>query len=317
MALWRSLEGIDTHLGRSVVVIGVFDGVHRGHRTVLAAAQQRSRRNGHPGLPVVAVTFDPHPVAVLAPAKTPPLLTRIERRAQLLVAAGASHVLALPFDRQMADWSPEEFVQRVLVQALHSQAVVVGENFRFGHRAAGSIDTLARLGTEHGFSLHALPLDGADEAWSSTLIRRSLAEGDVERAADALGRLFAIDGVVVRGDQRGRQLGYPTANVPTPADLAVPADGVYAGWLRRIDDPSAQPLPAAISVGTNPTFNGIEHRVESYVLDRDDLELYDVPVEVSFVRRLRGQVRFHSVEALIEQMDADCDAARTLLTDAG
>jgi riboflavin kinase/FMN adenylyltransferase len=266
---------------------------------------------------VVAVTFNPHPVAVLAPAKTPPLLTRIERRAQLLVAAGASHVLALPFDRQMADWSPEEFVQRVLVQALHSQAVVVGENFRFGHRAAGSIDTLARLGTEHGFSLHALPLDGADEAWSSTLIRRSLAEGDVERAADALGRLFAIDGVVVRGDQRGRQLGYPTANVPTPADLAVPADGVYAGWLRRIDDPSAQPLPAAISVGTNPTFNGIEHRVESYVLDRDDLELYDVPVEVSFVRRLRGQVRFHSVEALIEQMDADCDAARTLLTDAG
>ena len=317
MALWRSLEGIDTHLGRSVVVIGVFDGVHRGHRSVLEAAQARSRRDGSADLPVVAVTFDPHPVAVLAPAKTPPLLTRIERRAQLLADAGATHVLALPFDREMAAWSPEEFVQRVLVDALHAEAVVVGENFRFGHRAAGNIDTLSRLGTEHGFTLDALALHGADEAWSSTLIRRSLAEGDVERAAGALGRLFAVEGVVVGGDQRGRQLGYPTANVPTPGDLAVPADGVYAGWLRRLDEPPAERLPAAISVGTNPTFDGIQHRVESYVLDRDDLELYDVPVEVSFLRRLRGQVRFDSVDALIEQMEADCEAARTWLTDAG
>lgn len=318
MGLWRSLEDIDPRLGPSVVTIGVFDGVHRGHQFVLAHARERSRRHGPAELPVVAVTFDPHPVAVLAPSRTPALLTRIDRRADLLIAAGATHVLALPFDRGMAEWSPEEFVQRVLVDALHARAVAVGENFRFGHRAAGDVDTLARLGAEHGFRLHVLTLDGEDDrVWSSTLIRRHLADGDVEAAADALGRLFTIEGIVVRGDQRGRQLGYPTANVPTPAGIAVPDDGVYAGWLRRLDDPAGQPLPAAISVGTNPTFDGIEHRVESYVLDRDDLELYDVPVEVSFVRRLRGQVRFDSVDALVEQMDADCAAARTLLTGEG
>ncbi len=317
MGLWRSLDDIDPQLGPSVVTIGVFDGVHRGHRSVLSYAVECSRHDDTE-LPVVAVTFDPHPVAVLAPSRTPALLTRIERRAELLAGAGARHVLALPFDRRMADWSPEEFVQRVLVDALHARAVVVGENFRFGHRAAGDVGTLARLGAEHGFSLHALTLSGVDDhVWSSTLVRRHLGDGDVEAAAGALGRLFTIEGVVVRGDQRGRQLGYPTANVPTPAGIAVPADGVYAGWLRRLDDPAAQPLPAAISVGTNPTFDGIEHRVESYVLDRDDLELYDVPVEVSFVRRLRGQVRFDSVDALVEQMDADCDAARTLLTGDG
>jgi len=316
MGLWRSLEGIDPELGPSVVTIGVFDGVHRGHQSVLAVATERSHRDGAAELPVVAVTFDPHPVAVLAPSRTPALLTGIDRRAVLLAGAGARHVLALPFDRNMADWSPEEFVQRVLVDALHAEAVVVGENFRFGHRAAGDVDTLARLGVEHGFSVHAVALDGVDHVWSSTLIRRHLADGDVESAADVLGRLFTVEGLVVRGDQRGRQLGYPTANVPTAAGNAVPADGVYAGWLRRLDHPDAQPLPAAISVGTNPTFDGIEHRVESYVLDRDDLELYDVPVEVSFARRLRGQVRFDSVDALVEQMDADCDAARRLLTGA-
>jgi riboflavin kinase/FMN adenylyltransferase len=316
MAVWRSLDEVDPQLGSSVVTIGVFDGVHRGHRSVLAYAVQRSRQNTAADLPVVAVTFDPHPVAILAPARMPALLTRIDRRAQLLAEAGAQHVLALPFDRGMADWSPEEFVQRVLVDILHAEAVVVGENFRFGHRAAGDISTLTRLGAAHGFSLHALTLQGVDSVWSSTLIRGHLADGDVESAADALGRLFTVEGVVVRGDQRGRQLGYPTANVPTSAGTATPADGVYAGWLRRLDDPAAKPLPAAISVGTNPTFDGIEHRVESYVLDRDDLELYDVPVEVSFVRRLRGQVRFDDVEALVEQMDADCDAARTLLTAA-
>lgn len=314
MALWRSLDDIDPQIGPSVVTIGVFDGVHRGHRSVLTSAKERSRQGGAADLPVVVVTFDPHPVAILAPSRTPPLLTRIDRRAELLAGAGARHVLALPFDRQMADWSPEEFVQRVLVDALHARAVVVGQNFRFGHRAAGNVGTLVRLGAEHGFTVHALTLEGIGHVWSSTLIRRHLADGDVEAAADALGRLFMIEGVVVRGDQRGRQLGYPTANVPTSAGIAVPADGVYAGWLRRLDDPDAQPLPAAISVGTNPTFDGIEHRVESYVLDRDDLELYDVPVEVTFVRRLRAQVRFDNVHALIEQMDADCDVARTLLT---
>ena len=307
MVLWRSQDEVDVE--SSVATIGVFDGVHRGHQGVLASAVARS--GGLPGEPpVVAVTFDPHPVAVLAPDKAPPLLTSIDRRARLLTAAGARHVLALPFDHAMAAWPAEEFVQRVLVDALRARAVVVGQNFRFGHRAAGDVDLLQRRGAELGFSVDALPLAGEGQVWSSTCVRRFLAAGDVEQAAQVLGRWFAVEGRVVRGDQRGRQLGYPTANVPTPPGYAVPADGVYAGYLRRLGDAQAPLLPAAISVGTNPTFDGLEHRVESYVLDRDDLELYGVPIEVSFVRRLRGQVRFDDVDALIRQMRADTEAAR-------
>ena len=306
--IWRSLADVPADLGRTAVVIGNFDGVHLGHRQVLARARGLADERG---LAVVAVTFDPHPMAVLRPEHAPTQLTTIERRAELLAEAGADHVLALPFDRDMASWSPEEFAQRVLVDCLAAEVVVVGANFRFGSRAAGDVATLQAFGREHGFEAVGIPLDGGPMVWSSTYIRTCLAAGDVAGAAEALGHPYAVRGVVVRGDQRGRDLGFPTANVPTDGLTAAPADGVYAGWLKRLD--TGETFPAAISVGTNPTFDGVEHRVESYVLDRTDLELYEVEVEVSFVERLRGMVAFESVEKLVAQMHDDVDRARALL----
>jgi riboflavin kinase/FMN adenylyltransferase len=195
---------------------------------------------------------------------------------------------------------------------LHARAVVVGANFRFGNRAAGDVALLRESGAQHGFDVEGVALDGGPQVWSSTYVRQCLATGDVSGAAEALGRPFTVRGVVVKGDRRGRELGYPTANVPTPVDVAAPADGVYAGWLTRRD--TGERFPAAISVGTNPTFDGErERRIESYVLDRDDLELYGVEVEVEFVERLRGMVRFEGVEALVETMHDDVRRARTLL----
>jgi riboflavin kinase/FMN adenylyltransferase len=276
---------------------------------VLARARERADERG---LTVVAVTFDPHPMAVLRPEHAPTQLTTIERRAELLEESGVDHVLALPFDRDMASWSPEQFAQRVLVDAVHAAVVVVGANFRFGSRAAGDVAMLQVFGREHGFEAEGIPLDGGPMVWSSTYVRTCLAAGDVAGAAEALGHPYAVRGIVVEGDRRGRELGFPTANVPTDGMTAAPADGVYAGWLRRLD--TGETYPAAISVGTNPTFDGVrQRRVESYVLDRTDLELYGVEVEVSFVDRLRGMVAFESVDTLVEQMHADVERARELL----
>jgi riboflavin kinase/FMN adenylyltransferase len=307
--IWRSLADVPSDLGSTVVVIGNFDGVHLGHRRVLARAREIADERG---LPVVAVTFDPHPMSVLRPEHAPTQLTTIERRAELLGEAGADHVLALPFDRDMASWAPEEFAQRVLVGTVHAAAVVVGANFRFGSRAAGDVATLQAFGRDHGFVAEGIALDGGPMVWSSTYVRTCLAAGDVAGAAEALGHPYAVRGVVVEGDRRGRELGFPTANVPTDGMTAAPADGVYAGWLKRLD--TGETYPAAISVGTNPTFDGVrERRVESYVLDRTDLELYGVEVEVAFVERLRGMVAFESVDKLVDQMHADVDRARELL----
>ena len=309
MQIWRSLDEVPADLGRTVVVIGNFDGVHLGHQHVLARAREVADRDSGA---VVAVTFDPHPMAVLRPEHAPTTLTTIARRAELLEEYGADRVLALPFDRDMAGWSPEQFVERVLVDTLHAAAVVVGANFRFGSRAAGDVATLRTIGDTSGFTVEGLPLDGGPMVWSSTYVRQCLAAGDVAGAAEALGRPYAVRGVVVRGDRRGRDLGFPTANVPTDQLTAAPADGVYAGWLRRLD--TGEVHPVAISVGTNPTFDGVrDRRVESYVLDRDDLELYDVEVEVSFVERLRGMVAFESVETLVAQMGDDVARAREIL----
>ena len=309
MHIWRSIDEVPADVGPSAVVIGNFDGVHLGHRHVLSRAREIADERG---LTLVAVTFDPHPMAVLRPEHAPTSLTSLETRAELLAEAGADAVLALPFDRDVAGWSPEEFVRRVLADCLHAAAVVVGANFRFGHRAAGDVDTLRETGRTHGFEAEGIALDGGPQVWSSTYVRTCLAAGDVAGAAEALGRPYAVRGEVVRGDQRGRELGFPTANVPTDGMTAAPGDGVYAGWLRRLD--TGEVLPAAISVGTNPTFDGErERRVEAYVLDRDDLELYGVEVEVSFVDRLRGMVAFESVERLVAQMDDDVARARALL----
>lgn len=311
MHVWRSLGEVPAGQ-RSVVTVGNFDGVHRGHAHVLRLAREVADKQG---CHVVAVTFDPHPMEVLLPERAPVRLTDMDLRVGLLLQAGADRVLVLPFDREMAGWKPEEFVRRVLADALGAQTVVVGESFRFGARAAGDVPTLRSLGDEHGFAVEALSLDGGVQPWSSTAVRQCLARGDVAGAADILGRLHTVSGVVVEGEHRGRELGYPTANVPADGMTAVPADGVYAGWLRRLDERDALRLPAAISVGTNPTFDGVQRQVESYVLDRDDLELYDVPVEVAFAERLRGQVRFDSVADLVTQMRSDVDTARDLLRD--
>ena len=309
MHIWRALDEVPPDIGPTVVVVGNFDGVHLGHQHVLARAREIADEQG---LDVVAVTFDPHPMAVLRPEHAPTTLTSIERRAELLADAGADHVLAVPFDREMAGWSPEHFARRVLVEALGAACVVVGANFRFGSRAAGDVATLQSLGAELGFTAEGIPLDAGPMVWSSTYVRTCLAAGDVAGAAEALGHPYAVRGVVVRGDQRGRELGYPTANVPTDQLTMAPADGVYAGWLRRLD--TGETYPAAISVGTNPTFDGVHtRRVESYVLDRDDLELYGVEVEVSFVERLRGMVAFDSVDDLVRQMALDVDRARDVL----
>ncbi len=257
-------------------------------------------------------------MAVLRPDHAPSVLTPVEQRAELLGDLGVDGVLVLPFDRVVAAWSPAEFVERVLVGALQVEAVVVGANFRFGARAAGDVAALDRLGADHGFTAEGVALDGGPQVWSSTYVRTCLAAGDVAGAAEALGRPFAVRGPVTEGDRRGRELGYPTANVALAPDAAAPADGVYAGWLVVLgaDGGRAERLPTAISVGTNPTFAGERaRRVEAYVLDRTDLDLYGLEVEVAFTDHLRGMVTFTSVELLLEQMADDVAAARTALLD--
>ncbi len=303
---------------RSVVVIGNFDGVHPGHQAVLAEARSRE-----PGLPLVVVTFWPHPVSVLRPEVGPMLLTSLEERIELLTRAGADRVEVVTFTREFAAWPPERFVSEV-VAPLNPARVVVGANFRFGHRATGDVALLTELAAGR-FVVEGITLVRyGDEETCSTLIRQALAEGDVAHAAEHLGRPFSFRGVVAHGDRRGRELGFPTANLPVPPNLACPADGVYAGWLTRRDHLGAhgEPLPdgaeperwpAAISVGTNPTFDGIDRRVESYVLDRDDLELYDAPVTVEFAGLIRGQIRFTSIDDLIDQMNTDVADTRRLL----
>ena len=309
MALWRSFDEVPDDLGPTVVTVGNFDGVHLGHLSVLKQAREEA---GREGLAVVVVTFDPHPMAVLRPDHAPSIITPLDRRADLLMDAGADHVLALAFDLEMASWSPQHFVEKVLVETLRARVVVVGANFRFGHRAAGDVALLREAGASAGFTAVGVELDGGPQVWSSTYVRTCLAAGDVAGAAEALGHLFAVRGVVVEGDKRGRELGFPTANVPVDPQAAVPADGVYAGRLRRVDDGTS--YAAAISVGTNPTFDGHrERRVEAYVLDRTDLELYDVEVEVAFTERLRGMVRFDGVDALIETMHDDVARTRRIL----
>ena len=310
MQIWRDVDDVPADLGRTVVSIGNFDGVHLGHAHVLREARETAVRLGVDT--VVAVTFDPHPMAVLRPEHAPPTLTSIHTRARLLEDAGVDAILVVAFDRDVASWSPQEFIDRILVDTLHARAVVVGSNFRFGNKAAGEVATLVEAGASRDFETVGVALDGGPQVWSSTYVRQCLATGDVAGAAEALGRPFTVRGTVVEGDKRGREMGYPTANVPIPPVDAAPADGVYAGRLTRLD--TGETFPAAISVGTNPTFDGErDRRVESYVLDRDDLELYGVEVEVAFVDRLRGMVKFEGMEALVETMHDDVRRARDLL----
>lgn len=293
-----------------VACIGVFDGVHLGHQALLALARLRAQVAG---LPLVAITFDPHPMRIVRPEFAPTTLATLEHRIELLHAAGADEVVVLAFDEALAAMEPDDFVREILVDRIGVREIVVGENFRFGHRAAGTVDTLRDEGRALGFAVTPAPLVGdGPHRWSSTYTRSLVAAGEVEAAAEALGRPYRLDGVVVHGDHRGRELGFPTANLEWTDNPTIPAHGVYAGWVSVAD----ALLPAAISVGTNPQFAGREERVESYVLDRDDLDLYEQPMHVEFVGRIRGQETFVDVDALVARMAVDVAEARAIL-DAG
>jgi riboflavin kinase/FMN adenylyltransferase len=313
MYRWQGLADVPAAWGRSVVTIGVFDGVHRGHQRVVGRAVEAAAQLA---LPVVVVTFDPHPDEVIRPGSHPPFLCTARRRAQLLAGLGAEAVCVLPFTREFSSLGPDEFVRAVLVDRLHAAKVVVGEDFRFGYRAAGDVELLTQLGEKYEFTAEGEPLLADDGVRiSSQGIRAALGAGDVVAAARDLGRPHRVEGIVIRGERRGRELGFPTANLETLPHTAVPADGVYAGWLLTLgsDGAETERWPAAISIGTNPTFDGRERSVEAYALDRDDLDLYGVHAAVDFAVRLRGMERFDSVGALIAQMRLDVDAARELV----
>jgi riboflavin kinase/FMN adenylyltransferase len=304
---WRGIDDTPGGWGRSVVTIGVFDGVHRGHQAIIG---QAVRRAADLGVQSVVITFDPHPAEVVRPGSHPPVLTSSRRKAELIEGLGVDGLCVLPFTAEFSRLGPAEFVHDALVEHLHAAEIVVGENFRFGHRAAGDVAALKQFGARFGFAVSGAPLvAGSGTTFSSTYIRACVAAGDVEHAAEALGRDHRVEGVVVRGDRRGRELGYPTANVELEPHAAVPADGVYAGRLIRRTPEGPVALPAAVSVGTNPTFSGRERRVEAYVLDFE-ADLYGEHVGVEFVTRLRAMERFDTVEELIVQMADDVRQTR-------
>ncbi|MFF2653657.1 bifunctional riboflavin kinase/FAD synthetase [Streptomyces sp. NPDC058045] len=313
MQCWRGLEDIPEDWGRSVVTIGSYDGVHRGHQLIIGLAVERARELG---VPSVVVTFDPHPSEVVRPGSHPPLLAPHHRRAALMAELGVDALLILPFTSEFSKLSPADFVVKVLVDKLHARTVVEGPNFRFGHKAAGDVDFLTELGRTYDYRVEVVDLyvsgeAGGGEAFSSTLARRLIAEGEVAGAAEILGRPHQVEGIVVRGAQRGRELGYPTANMETLPHSAIPADGVYAGWLHA----DGEVMPAAISVGTNPQFDGVDRTVEAYAIDRVGLELYGQQVAVDFLAFVRGQAKFESLEQLLEAMAGDVKRCRELIAE--
>jgi riboflavin kinase/FMN adenylyltransferase len=333
---WNDLADVPSGFGPSVVTIGNFDGVHRGHVSVLTRMCADARVAG---ARAVAVTFSPHPQQVHRPDTAPPLLTGDEDRLELLGLTGLDAVLMLDYTLEFARQSPEEFVRRYLVEGLRARTVVVGRDVRFGWGNAGDLTTMVDLGRRYGFDVEVIedvapaaaadPGSAEDQAadplrrrWSSTWVRELLDAGDVVQAARVLGRPHRVRGTVVHGDARGRELGFPTANLGADLTGMVPADGVYAGWLRRTRHADGTPvaadepdtvLPAAVSIGTNPTFDGNERRVEAYVLDRTDLDLYDQQVVLELVERLRPTLRFESVDELLVRMHQDVAQVREVL----
>lgn len=314
MQRWRGLTDLPGGWGRCVVTIGVFDGVHRGHQALISETVRAARERG---LPSVVLTFDPHPSEVLRPGTHPAQLTTLRRKAELVEQLGVDVFAVLPFTLELSRLTPDEFVHEVLVDRLHAATVIVGENFTFGHKAAGNVDTLRTLGKRFGFTVHGSKLQGRtlpDErangeiTFSSTYVRSCIDAGDVVAAAEALGRPHRLEGIVVRGDGRGHDLGYPTANLSTPRFAAVPADGVYSCWFVR----GGTRLPAAVSVGTNPTFSGKERTVEAFVLDVAE-DFYGQQVALDFAVRLRGQIRFDTSDALVEQIAEDVTRTRDAL----
>ncbi|MGH3908945.1 MAG: bifunctional riboflavin kinase/FAD synthetase [Pseudonocardiaceae bacterium] len=310
MQRWRGVEAIPSGWGRSVVTIGVFDGIHRGHAQLVRRAVQRARERE---LPCVLMTFDPHPSEVLRPGSHPAQLTSLRRRAELVEQLGVDVFFVLPFTVELSRMPADEFVHELLVERLHVAEVVVGDNFTFGHKAAGDVELLGDLGRRFGFTAEDVGmLNQGELTYSSTYIRSCIDAGDVAAAGVALGRPHRVEGIVIRGDRRGRDLGYPTANLSTPRYAAIPADGVYAGrFVHR-----GRELAAAVSVGTNPTFSGRERRVEAFVLDLDE-DFYGEQVALDFVERLRGMVRFDTPEELVAQIDDDVERTREVLARSG
>jgi riboflavin kinase/FMN adenylyltransferase len=290
-----------------VATIGVFDGVHRGHAALFDMVKADAAAIG---ARAAIVTFEPHPVEVLAPERAPCVLTTIDQRLELFEAQGMDVTVVLEFNRALSMLSPADFVRAALVDELHVREVVVGEDFRFGHERAGDVSTLADLGREFGFEARAIALigDGASKIGSSQ-IRRLVAEGKVARAAGLLGRPFALSGEVVHGDERGRALGFPTANLAHHPRACLPGFGVYAGWLRD----GRRRLPGVINVGVRPTFKDNDPPLcEIYVLDFDG-DLYGVRGEVEFAEFLRPEERFDAADALVAQMRKDVERGRAVL----
>ncbi|MFE0747431.1 bifunctional riboflavin kinase/FAD synthetase [Gordonia sp. NPDC058843] len=320
MLRWRGLDDIPAGWGRCVVTIGVFDGVHRGHAELINAATTAAKEHG---VPSVLMTFDPHPSEVVRPGSHPPQLTTLTRRAELAEELGIDVFCVMPFTPELAARSPKDFAHDILVETLHAAVVVVGDNFTFGRKAAGDVTKLAELGGKFGFSVESVSLFGEHAVtFSSTYIRSCVAAGDVDRATEALGRPHRVEGVVVRGDGRGRDLGYPTANVAPPMYAAIPADGVYAAWFTILgagpvvgEVEPGERYEAAVSVGTNPTFSGRTRTVEAFVLDKS-ADLYGQHVAVDFVHRIRGMEQFDGVDDLITAMGDDVTKTREILAAA-
>ncbi|BBX22153.1 riboflavin biosynthesis protein [Mycolicibacter terrae] len=324
MQRWRGQDEIPTDWGRCVLTIGVFDGVHRGHAELIAHAVKAGKARG---VPTVLMTFDPHPMEVVYPGSHPAQLTTLARRAELVEEAGVDVFLVIPFTPDFMKLTPDRYIHELLVEHLHVVEVVVGENFTFGRKAAGNVETLRRAGEQFGFSVRSVSLvaEHADSdpaqsvTFSSTYIRSCVDAGDVVAAAEALGRPHRVEGLVVRGDGRGRDLGFPTANVAPSAYAAIPADGVYAAWFTVLGHGpvpgtviAGQRCRAAVSVGTNPTFSGRARTVEAFVLDQT-ADLYGQRVAVDFVSRIRGQEKFDSVADLVAVMNTDVEKTRGLL----
>jgi riboflavin kinase / FMN adenylyltransferase len=298
---WRGEQ-----IAGATVAIGIFDGVHLGHQAIIARAKEVSNGRG-----VIALTFDPHPMQFFAPDKAPTMLVSVERRVELLRSYGADAVIVCEFDSEFAAKSPDDFVSEVLINYLKISGVVVGQNFTYGHKAAGRVADLITAGQRYGFVAEevALQASGGDVV-SSTRIRKAIVQGDVESAAALLTRPHRLEGIVIHGEKRGREIGYPTANLGySTSTNTVPGDGVYAGWLEVESDR----WPAAISIGTNPTFEGERSRqVEAYALDQQGLDLYDKTAKIDFGWRLRDTLKFDGLEPLLDQMKIDCDQARKL-----
>jgi riboflavin kinase/FMN adenylyltransferase len=285
-----------------VLAIGIFDGVHLGHQQIISSARDHGD--------VTVITFDPHPVSVVAPERTPTQIISLKDRIELLKSAGANSVEVINFTKEFSQSSADQFIEDVLVGRFAAEHVVIGQNFNFGHKAQGTPKYLAQVGPKYGFDVNIVKLaEDRGSAISSTRIRSLIIDGQIERANELLTRNYYLSGPVVHGEKRGREIGYPTANIGLENLATIPADGVYAGWL-TVEN---QRWPAAISIGTNPTFAGVRGRqVEAYAIDQTGLDLYDKVAKVEFGFRLRDTLKFDGLAPLLDQMKIDCDQARKL-----